>query len=308
MTLTVRAPASSANLGPGFDALGLALDLWNTLDIEFCAGQEDVVVRYRGAGSDAAGIGGHEDLSLTAMRRLSRQYGRALPSMTITASVEIPVARGLGSSAAAIVAGLVAGNELLRLGLSDDQLYQAGAYMEGHGDNIGAALRGGAILSMPGLSRPIPLTEGASLGLVAVLFIPDVAGPTWVARAELPQTVTLADAAFNLGAASGLVAGLITGDHAAIAAGMHDRLHEPPRSRLYPHLLPMTEAARSAGAVGACLSGAGPSILALTDPHRTEAIRRAWTRLAHDLAIPGDCRVLSIASEGAHICPALVTT
>ena len=306
MTLTVRAPASSANLGPGFDALGLALDLWNTIDIDLGGG--DIVVRYYGAGSDAAGIGGHEDLSLTAMRRLADMHGRVLPNMRITATVEIPVARGLGSSAAAIVAGLVAANELLHLGLSSDQLFQVGAYMEGHGDNIGAALRGGAILSMPGLTRPIPLTDGAALGLVAVLFIPDVTGPTWVARAELPQSVTLADAAYNLGAASGLVAGLITGDHQAIAAGMHDRLHEPPRSRLYPHLLPMTEAARSAGAIGACLSGAGPSILALADLDRTDAICRAWDRLAHDLAIPGDCRTLGIAQTGAHIAPSLVTT
>ena len=310
MTLIVRAPASSANLGPGFDALGLALDLWNTLDIEVRDGVDgdDIVVQYRGAGSDAAGIGGHEDFSVTAMRRLARQYGRSLPGMTITATVEIPVARGLGSSAAAIVAGLVAGNELLNLGLTSDQLFQVGAYMEGHGDNIGAALRGGAILSMPGLARPIPLTDGRDLGLVAVVFIPDVTGPTWVARAELPQSVTLADAAFNLGAASGLVAGLITGDHAAIAAGMHDRLHEPPRSRLYPHLLPMTEAARAAGAVGACLSGAGPAILALAEEDRTDAIRQAWQRLAHDLATPGECRVLAVAAEGAHECPALVVS
>ena len=308
MTLTVRAPASSANLGPGFDALGLALDLWNTIDIDVCADRDDVTVHYRGAGSQGGGIGGHEDLSVTAMRRLASQHGRTLPGMAITATVEIPVARGLGSSASAIVAGLVSANELLDLALTRDQLFQVGAYMEGHGDNIGAALRGGAILSMPGLTRPIPLTDGPSLGLVAVLFVPDVTGPTWVARAELPQTVTLADAAFNLGAAGGLVAGLMTGDHAAIAAGMHDRLHEPPRSRLYPHLLPMTEAARSAGAVGACLSGAGPSILALTEEDRTEAICRSWRRLAHDLAIPGECRIIAIASEGAHVAPALVTT
>ena len=308
MTLTVRAPASSANLGPGFDALGLALDLWNTIEIELGADGHDIVVEYGGSSSDAAGIGGHEDYSVTAMRRLASLHGRTLPGMAITATVEIPVARGLGSSAAAIVAGLVAANEILDLALTPDQLFQVGAYMEGHGDNIGAALRGGAILSMPGLTRPIPLTDGPSLGLVAVLFVPDVTGPTWVARAELPQTVTLADAAFNLGAAGGLVAGLMTGDHAAIAAGMHDRLHEPPRSRLYPHLLPMTEAARSAGAVGACLSGAGPSILALTEEERTEAICRSWRRLAHDLAIPGECRIIAIASEGAHVAPALVTT
>ena len=132
-----------------------------------------------------------------------------------------------------------------------------------------------------------------------MVYIPDEHGATWVARAELPQHVALADAAFNVGAASGIVAGLITGDLGAIAAGMHDRLHEPPRSRLYPHLIPMSEAARSAGAIGACLSGAGPTVLALVTHENVPAVCHAMQETGRTAGIPGQCRHLPISPKGA---------
>src|SRR4029079_1750692 len=140
MRFSVRAPASSANLGPGFDALGLALDLWNSIVIE--TGGEGIRASY--VGSDALGMDGLENYSVRAMRQLAEEHGRELPPFHLTAQIDVPVARGLGSSAAAIVAGLIAGNFLLDLGLGDDQIFQAAARMEGHGDNVGAALHGGA--------------------------------------------------------------------------------------------------------------------------------------------------------------------
>ena len=297
MLFSVRAPASSANLGPGFDALGIALDLWNTIEVE--SGGHEIVVEYEGTG--ATGMDGQENYSLRAMRLLADEHGRALPPFRLTASIEVPVARGLGSSAAAIVTGMVAANRLLELGLDDDAIFRASARMEGHGDNVGAALYGGAILSVPGLGRAIRLGNAAELGLVAVVFIPEEHGATWVARAELPQHVTLADAAFNVGAASGIVAGMLTGDLDAIAAGMHDRLHEPPRSRLYPHLMPMAEAARAAGAIGACLSGAGPAVLALTQHDCAEAVAHAMTTVARQTGVIGQAQALRISVTGAEI-------
>ena len=297
MRFSVRAPASSANLGPGFDALGIALDLWNTIEIE--AGGDEITVDY--AGSGATGMDGQENYSLRAMRLLADEHGRALPPFRLTATIEVPVARGLGSSAAAIVTGMVAANLLLDLGLDDGGIFRASARMEGHGDNVGAALYGGAILSVPGLGRAIRLGSAADLGLVAVVFIPEEHGATWVARAELPQHVTLADAAFNVGAASGIVAGLITGDLAAVAAGMHDRLHEPPRSRLYPHLMPMAEQARAAGAIGACLSGAGPAVLALTSRDCSDAVAQAMTAIAHQTGVIGEARTLEISATGVDV-------
>jgi homoserine kinase len=297
MRFSVRAPASSANLGPGFDALGLALDLWNSIEIE--TGGEGIRVEY--AGSDAKGMDGNENYSTRAMRLLAEEHGRTLPPFRLTAQIDVPVARGLGSSAAAIVAGLIAANHMLDLGLGDDRIFQAAARMEGHGDNVGAALHGGAILSVPGLGRAVKLSDGIDLDLTTVVYVPDEHGATWVARAELPQHVTLADAAFNVGAAGGIVAGLITGDVDAIAAGMHDRLHEPPRSRLYPHLIPMAEAARSAGAIGACLSGAGPTVLALATHERMPEVCAAMQDAGHTAGIPGHCQHLPISATGAHI-------
>ena len=251
---SVRAPASSANLGPGFDALALALDLWNELEIE--TGVAETAVHY--AGHDAALLDDRENLSLTAMTTLANAHKRTLPPLKMTVRVDVPVARGLGSSAAAIVAGLVAANHLLELNLNTADLFAVAARMEGHGDNVGAALYGGAIIAVPGMHDAIRLTDGPSLGLSVVVFIPEVTGATWVARAELPQLIPHADATFNVGTAAGLAVGLMTGNRAAISAGMHDKLHEPHRARLFPHLLAMTEAARDAGAVGAAQSGAGP--------------------------------------------------
>ena len=297
MRFSVRAPASTANLGPGFDALGLALDLWNSITVE--TGGAGQIVSYEGA--DAIGMDGNENYSLRAMRQLADEHGHALPPFHLHARIDVPVARGLGSSAAAIVAGLLAANHLLDLRLGDDQIFQAAARMEGHGDNVGAALHGGAILSVPGLGRALRLSNGADLGLTTVVFIPNVHGATWVARAELPQHVSLADAAFNVGASGGIVAGMLTGDHRAIAAGMHDRLHEPPRSRLYPHLIPMAAAARAAGAIGACLSGAGPAVIALATPDAVPAVSAAMDRIGRESGVIGHSSELPISRIGAHV-------
>ena len=189
-------------------------------------------------GSGATLLNGAENLTSTAMELQPGNTGDALPPFSMTLKAEVPVARGLGSFAAAIVAGSVAANHMLELHLSAADLFAVAARMEGHGDNVGAALYGGAVLSAPGLRNAIRLTDGASLGLTAVVFVPDATSATWVARGELPQLVPHADAAFNVGTASSLAVGLMSNNRAAIAAGMHDRLHEPARSRLFPHPCP----------------------------------------------------------------------
>ena len=297
MRFTVRAPASSANLGPGFDALGLALDLWNEVVVD-TEGEPGAVVLE---GPDAALLDGRENLALTAMRRLAAEHGRALPPLALTVRTVVPVARGLGSSAAALVAGLVAANRLLGLELPRVELYAHAWRMEGHGDNVGAALYGGAILAVPSVREAVRLLTHADLDLVAVVFVPEITGATWAARAALPATVPHPDAAFNVAASCGLVLGLHTGDRALIAAGMHDRLHEPYRARLFPHLEPLAAAARGAGALGACLSGAGPSVLALAEPARAPAVAAAYTRTARRLDLVGEALTLAPAGQGTHV-------
>jgi homoserine kinase len=173
--------------------------------------------------------------------------------------------------------------------------------MEGHGDNVGAALYGGAVLAVPEVANPVQLLTHERLDLCAVVFIPQVTGLTRAARAALPPTVPHADAAFNVAAAGGLVLGLHTGNARLIAAGMHDRLHEPYRARLFPHLEVLIAAARNAGALGACLSGAGPAVLALTEPDRTEVVARAYHAAAAAIGVAGEVRQLGVAPAGAEI-------
>jgi homoserine kinase len=298
MRFTVRAPASSANLGPGFDALGLALDLWNEIEVDTDGESGRITL----TGSEAPLLEGKtSNYSLAAMRDLAQVYGRKLPPLAMTVRAEVPVARGLGSSAAALVAGLIAADRVLGLNLTTADIFAHAWSMEGHGDNVGAALYGGAILAVAGVPEALMLGDGSSLGLVAVVFIPKASSATWAARAALPATVPLPDAAFNVGTAAGLSVGLLTRNRTAIAAGMHDRLHEPYRSRLFPHLTPMTEAARNAGAIGACLSGAGPTILALTDPADAAAVEAAYLEVAAEHAVEGRVAILAPTDRGAHL-------
>src|SRR5919106_5596646 len=297
MRFTVRTPASSANLGPGFDALGLALGLWNEATIDL-SGEPGLVTL---CGTEAGLLDGRENLALTAMQRLADETARTLPPFSLIVRTDVPVARGLGSSAAALVAGLVAANHLLGTSLAVSELFSLAWQMEGHGDNVGAALYGGAVLAVPEVANPVQLLTHGRLDLCAVVFIPQLTGLTRAARAALPPTVPHADAAFNVAAAGGLVLGLHTGDTRLITAGMHDRLHEPYRARLFPHLEVLIAAARAAGALGACLSGAGPSVLALTQPDRTDAIARAYHRSANSMGVVGDVRRLAIAPSGAEI-------
>jgi homoserine kinase len=187
----------------------------------------------------------------------------------------------------------------LHLSLAD--LYALAWRMEGHGDNVGAALYGGAVLAVPSVREAVRLCARDDLGFVAVLFVPEATGATWAARAALPATVPHPDAAFNVAVAAGLALGLRTGDRELIAAGMHDRLHEPYRARLFPHLEPLAAAARHAGALGACLSGAGPSVLALAPPALAPAVAAAYAETAHRLAVTGDVVTLPPAARGAYV-------
>lgn len=299
MHFTVRTPASSANLGPGFDALGLALGLWNEVTID-TAGEPGHITLD---GSEASLLEGRENLALTAMQRLADAVDRPLPPFALTVRTDVPVARGLGSSAAALVAGLVAANHLLDNPLSIEDIFSIAWQMEGHGDNVGAALFGGAVLAVPEMPQPVQLLTHGRLDLCAVVFVPEATGLTRAARAALPPTVPHADAAFNVATSSGLVLGLHTGNARLIGAGMLDRLHQPYRARLFPHLEAMIAAARNAGAIGACLSGAGPSVLALTVPANTDSISLAFQGVAETMNVIGQVQQLMVAPKGAEVFP-----
>lgn len=301
MRFTVKAPASSANLGPGFDTIGIALDRWNEVTID-TEGERGSVVN---TGPESSLLEGHENFTLTAMRMLAREHRRVLPPFAIKAHTDIPVSRGMGSSAAALVMGLIAANHLLNLGLSQTDLFTMSWRIEGHGDNVGAAMFGGAVMAVPHITGVTRLSSTENLGLTSVLYIPEATGATHAARAALPHAVPHADAAFNVSVVAGLAVGLQMENHDLIGAGMHDRLHEPYRARLFPHLNPMRDAARNAGAIGACLSGAGPTVLALVEPDKADCVLAAYEAEAAELRVPGRAEIVPLTAKGASLAVAV---
>jgi homoserine kinase len=293
MRFSVRAPASSANLGPGFDTLALSLTRYLTVEVDTGGTCGEPAPRLDLAGGD--------DLVLTGMETVARELGRELPKCFVCGTSEIPVARGLGSSAAAIVAGLIAGNHLLGDELGLDELLQLASRIEGHADNIAAALFGGAVVTIEdgGRVRGIPIpTQGE---LEAVVFLPDVISFTREARAAVPERFSRGDAVFNMARCALLVHALASGDFSLLGEAMDDRIHQPYRAKLYPHLMPMIAGARAAGAYGASLSGSGPSVIALVAPARTGGVSDFFTAKARELGIRGECARLAVADEGVSI-------
>lgn len=294
--LTVRAPASCGNLGAGFDALSMAVDLCN----EFQAEPADrLSFENSGEGADRL-PSGPDHLVYRAMRRVYQRVGREGGPVRVRCTNRIPLSRGLGSSSSAIVAGLLLGNRLLGDPLSTDALLDLGTAMEGHPDNVVSCLLGGIQVSVLEGERVLHCAVPMSLPLRAVVFVPDFAMDTHRARALLPAGVPLGDAVFNLGRSALLVAALSQGRPDLLRTGLEDRLHQPPRTDLFPAMPALFEAALAAGALGACLSGAGSTILALAI-ERTDEIIRALEAAAESNGVRGAARVLAVRRRGAEI-------
>jgi homoserine kinase len=304
-SFSVRVPATSANLGPGFDALGLALDLANVVRVESMAGggaaTVEVHVEGEGAGSLASGA---DNLVYRSLARVAERLGVPPPSVRLRCLNAIPLARGLGSSSAAIVAGLVAGNRLLGERLSTAELLALAVMIEGHPDNVTPALLGGVRVCVQGEAGLLQTASPLARPLRAVLFVPDFPMSTEAARRLLPTAVPLADAIYNLGRAALLVAGLATGDYGVLAEATRDRLHQPPRSALFPAMPAFFAAALEAGARGAFLSGAGSTLLALVEPGPAQqAVVAAFQATAAREQVGGRCLVAAIGVEGAQVLP-----
>jgi homoserine kinase len=253
--LTVRVPASSANLGPGFDVMAAALSLHVTLEVVE-TGAFRVI-------TDLPIARDRRNLCVRAFERL-----HAPEAFEFRIASEVPLSGGLGTSAAAYVAGLLAAHALFEL---DEDLLAHASALEGHPDNVAAALFGGFVLCAQGrVERFDP-----PAGLDAVLVVPHEAVRTKKARAALPAEVPMADAVFNVAHASLLAAGLASGRCDVLARGLADRLHQPRRAHLYPRSAALLERAPELGALGATISGAGPSVLVWTQADATATVQRA---------------------------------
>lgn len=244
-------PASSANLGPGYDVLAAALGLELELEVSE-AGKFSVA-----AGEDLPTD--HSNLCVRAFELLHSADG-----LRFEIRSEIPLARGLGSSAAAIVAGLAAADHMFELGLGRDELYRHAVELEGHPDNVAAALYGGFVCCPSAEATgvlPPPVRLEPPHGVEAVLVIPAETVPTAEARTALPATIAISDAVANVAAATQLVLGLERSDLALIERGLADRLHQPARRSLYERSMELVGGARELGALGATISGAGPTVM-----------------------------------------------
>ena len=248
----VRVPASSANLGPGYDAMAAALSL--QLELEVAEADEFSV--------DAGGLEVPADRDNLVVRAFETLHPADGHSFRIDS--EIPLARGLGSSAAAIVAGLAAADHLYELALSPAEMLERAAELEGHPDNVAAAIHGGFVICGEDGGAPSAARFDPPEGLEAVAVIPGEQVSTEAARDAMPERVPLADAVSNVAAAALLVLGLQQADLNLVGRGLRDRLHQPRRQHLYPRSMELLEGATEVGALGATISGAGPTVLVWT--------------------------------------------
>jgi homoserine kinase len=247
-------PATLANLGSGFDALGVALDLY--LEVEAAPAPEDTFL-YEGEGR----VEGTDNLIHEGFRAGMRALGLEAFPIRIRAFNPIPLARGMGSSSAALVAGVALADRLSGERLGREGVFRVAAEMEGHPDNVAPAVYGGfvAALSEPPLAIPLPRPEGVRF----VLAVPPYEVPTPLARAALPKEVPLEDAVYNLARSALWPAALYSGRLEALKEACRDRLHQPHRAHLMPGVLQAIEGALEAGALAAFVGGAGPTVAAL---------------------------------------------
>jgi len=280
MTARVRVPASSSNLGSGFDCVGIAIDRWLTASVTIDGATSGFSIRRRGKLS-AVKVRADQDLFTRGFRAACAAGGVPTPGgVTIEATSDIPVGYGLGSSAAAIVAGALLADSALGLGLSRAQVLEIGTTIEGHPDNVAPAIHGGAVLSVHTSGGVVSSSLKIAPGIELLIAVPPFPNDTKAARAALPHSVPHPEAAVAASRAAALVQGLATGDAQLLAAALDDVLHVPyRRAQIYGYDA-VVRAAKEAGAFGATLSGAGSAILAVAPrdrgPDVATALLCAW--------------------------------
>ena len=290
-TVHVRVPATTANLGPGFDVLGMALGLWNEIVVT-PASSLRVTIEGEGARvlpRDAS------NLVVRSMQRLAREVGRPLPPVHLHLVNRIPMQAGLGSSSAAIVGGLRAAAALLGVPMPPEEVLRLAVEIEGHPDNVAPAVYGGFVAVVMDEGRPIVAQLPVFPALQVVVALPDVRVSTEAARRLLPSNVPHADAVFNVGRAVLVVHALARGDFDLLARVMADRLHEPYRKVLIPGYDDVVAVATRAGAAAVVISGSGPALAAFA-PRDHEAIATAMRESFAQAGISARAWVLPVVA------------
>ncbi len=296
----VDVPATTANLGPGFDCLGAALELNNRFELRCIEGDGerfDLLIE----GSEGAHLrGGPDNLVYRSAQRVWKEAGQQPVALEARVRLAVPPARGLGSSATAIVAGLIGANALVGEPLSKEKLLELAIDIEGHPDNVVPSLLGGLCMTARAASHRWRVVRCEwQESVKAVVVIPAIRLSTSEARRVMPKLIPIADAVVNLGSLTLLLQGLRTGNGDLIADGMHDRLHEPYRWGLIQGGRQVRQAALDAGAWGCVISGAGPSLLALASGDHAPAVGRAMVSAWEREGVASRAEVLRVQLIGS---------
>ncbi len=290
----VRVPASTSNLGPGFDALSLALRIYLRVEVE-AASSTGVVAR----GVDNEKMPeGRENLIVQVMEAVAERRGRQLAPVLLKVENEIPLARGLGSSATAILAGISCYEIVAGESLSEREIFDCAMEFEPHPDNLAAGLLGGLTVSAVGENgQAMSSTMSVSDGITPVLVIPEFELSTQKAREVLPERYSRGDAVFNIQRSALIVAALTSGDWTMLSEAMRDRVHQPYRAPLIPGFEKILEM-KIDGLAGIALSGAGPTVLGFTVPQSAETVGREIVKLFGQSGVEASLRVSGIDTEG----------
>ncbi|MBI1869929.1 MAG: homoserine kinase [Chlamydiae bacterium] len=297
-TIRIKVPASTSNLGSGFDTLGLALELVNEIEISISG--KSLSVEIEGEGAQELPKNG-SNLFVQAMDLGFKSCGKTRPKgLQVRMVNHIPLARGLGSSASAIIGGLLAAQKISHKSLSDQEVLQLALKLEEHPDNLVPALVGGLSLSILEGREVVFLALPIPVGLQVVMTIPEFKLSTKKARAVLPKKVPFRDAVFNLGRSSFLTAALVAGRYDLLKLAVKDRLHQPYRFVLTPKMKKVFDLASEAGGCGTVVSGSGPSILTFLNHHDVPSdLVKALTEQLDHQKIQAQVKVLNISRQGA---------
>ncbi|MCM1983237.1 homoserine kinase [Lyngbya confervoides] len=303
-SVCVKVPATTANIGPGFDCLGAALTLQNQFDftgVENQAAKPTVTIQVQGPEADQVSTG-PDNLVYTAFLKVFEHLGQPPPSVHIRVTLGVPLSRGLGSSATAIVGGLCGANALAGYPLTRQELLTLAIAIEGHPDNVAPALLGSCQLAVQRDTGGHTLLEIPwAENIVPVVAIPNFELSTEAARSVLPTSCSYPDAIFNASHLALLVQALRSGQVEELQSALADRLHQPYRRSLIAHYEVVRNAALHAGAYGLVISGAGPTVLALCSPATADRVSMAMKQSWSEAQIEAIAQVLAIDIEGTSI-------
>ncbi|HTL89197.1 MAG TPA: homoserine kinase [Leptolyngbya sp.] len=293
-TVTVRVPATTANLGAGFDCLGAALTLYN--EFRFSTIETGLQITATGAEADRVSLDS-SNLAYQALVKFYDRISQAVPAIALDIQMNVPLARGLGSSATAIIGGLVGANELAGSPLTQSEIATIATEIEGHPDNVVPALIGGCRLAASGIDRAWEICEIPwHSSIVPIVAIPNFELSTAEARSVLPTTYDRADAIFNTAHLGLLIRGLETGNPEWLKAALQDRIHQPYREKLIEGYAAVKEAAIASGAYGLVISGAGSTVLALADQAQAEFVNAAMANAWAEFGV--QVKSLAIDTQG----------